>query len=266
MDFKDVIFAIFMFIFMFVAFLCIDKKEKVGPWVGYANRNLPDLQGYRDYDECEGINTLIVDGKCQCMPGFPFGDPNGKGCYKCIDQCNKSAKCVYPGKCECEKGLFGDGITECYIPIPFIIDTPPRDLQTAGNEHYTIRIKPIPKFFPLKAYCKFNDTVVKANSSDSHAIHCITPKLQKGTYFVYASFDNQAYSSNYAIVDVYSDAGISFSPLNLIIFIIFMGGILFAYKYIGTGSKKTQADEAAIPFLGKPGKGRAIKRSALDAV
>lgn len=252
---------------MLISLICFEKKERYGNWMGNANGRVPDLSGYHDYDECAGINTIIVDNKCKCMDEFPFGDPNGKGCYKCIDQCNESASCVYPGKCECEIGLYGDGITECYVPVPFVIDTPPSDLLSTGNEKVTIQIKPLPRFKPLKAYCKFENVVVTANSTNAHSITCISPKLNPGSYKIYVSFDNILYSSNYAFAQVTGTGFISVGKGIWIILIAIIGVIVYYFGFASRNGNSSQQDEARTPFIANSGKYQIKKRKgAIDMI
>jgi hypothetical protein len=222
--------------FLFFA-LSLEAEKEGGSFIGAANPNLPDVSHISDPDECQGINTIRVNKtKCVCVDTFTFGDPYKEGCYKCIDQCNKSAKCSFPGRCVCNKGLYGDGVTKCEVPIAIIAEgAESKEYSSSGGEILIIMLKPYTRFTPLDGYCKFDEsTVVKANVTDASYIGCVTPKLEPGVYKVFASFDNVTWSKK-SIIAEFKESEQNIISVNPVAWVIVIAGFIsffVAYKYI----------------------------------
>ena len=210
--------------------LLIYEKQKT---ILIANQNLPKINKYKDFDECDGINTLkLANNSCICLSGFIYGDPNGDGCFKCVNECHFRAKCLFPGQCVCEKGFFGDGIEVCSIPIPILEETTMVSFKSSGGENITFKIKPNLNFFPFEAFCKFGNLIIKSNNFSNNFIECITPKLNNGVYKSYVSFSNETWSKEMIFIDFFEDKIINSFNINIYYILLLILILIFLYKLI----------------------------------
>ncbi|EAY08702.1 hypothetical protein TVAG_079620 [Trichomonas vaginalis G3] len=230
-------------IFLFSKFLSAEN-EKIPL---HANPNLPKLWHKREFDECDGINTIIVNKTCQCMPGFPFGDPNStQGCYKCNDQCNKFAICAFPGRCVCKNGYIGDGVKECIVPVPRLDSSNTSYIFTRGGQNTTILTIPYKNFHPDKAYCKFDDQIVKAHTVTNTTIICSSPPIHEGIIKVFASYDNVTWTDENAFAECsYDGIKVSFSFISILIVI----GIIIVLIYIYEKHIKPKKIKTPLPSI-----------------
>jgi len=154
---------------------------------------------------CRGKNTIIGEsGKCECVSGFEFGDPNNEGCYTCNKACHEYASCIFPGECRCNDGYFGDGENLCVIPRPIIVNRPPSALPSSGGSEISVQLKPFEKFHPKNGFCMVGRVIFRAFFVNSSLIRCITLKQKEGTKKFSVSFNNETWSTESIYIDFYS--------------------------------------------------------------
>lgn len=216
---------------MLVFILSIEKKF-VGDGNMVANPRLPKLYHTPEFDECEGMNTIKIGDKCKCMDGFIFGDPNKEGCFKCASQCHANAKCVYPGQCKCKQGYFGNGMTECVIPVPILDSSNTSFVYTVGGQNISIKTRNFATFVPEKAYCSFNTVKVQAYFVNATAINCISPPLKAGFYQVSVSYDNITWSADTAFIEcMHQGLTLSINWITWIFIFIISIALFGVYQY-----------------------------------
>lgn len=146
--------------------------------------------------ECNGLNTYLDGNKCKCRPGYPYGDPlTLAGCYFCQDTCHQYGYCSFPGKCQCLKGLVGDGIHNCYIPIPIIQSVSPQILSPLGNQTLEIRYGLETAYVPESIFCKFGDAITIGKFLKHGELTCPTPPSFYSAVRFSISFDTQNFST-----------------------------------------------------------------------
>ena len=148
--------------------------------------------------ECKGMNTYKdSEFVCRCLPGFPFGDPVSKeGCYRCDTECHSHGYCAYPGVCKCFRGLVGDGVTSCVVPIPQVTGVYPNLVRAAGYVEARITFFMDEPFTPKMFYCKFGDVPVSGQFLQSGVGRCTVPPSKEYAVRVAISFDGENYSDS----------------------------------------------------------------------
>ena len=161
-------------------------------------------------DECEGQNTIkTANGTCQCLPSFPFGDPNSKeGCYKCVDQCHEKAICAPPGRCKCIPGLIGDGKSKCDIPTPQILDVSPKQISKESKELINVAFTSETNYTAIKGFCKFGNQIKEAVTiTQNNVMKCLPPKSTLSAEKLSISFDNVSFSEDQIFIEFLDTAG-----------------------------------------------------------
>lgn len=150
----------------------------------------------REDGECPGINTIRnQDGKCECLPGFPFGNPvDGYGCWKCNSECHLNAQCVSPGKCVCLKGYIGDGITTCNVPVPHVKALAPENI-TSKTEFINVVFETDTNFSAFSGFCRIGTTISLGEIISFDTIQCHVPPSTQSAMSVALSFDNVTWST-----------------------------------------------------------------------
>ena len=108
-------------------------------------------------------NTKLNENNIiECLEGFNNNNKtiNWKGCWKCLKKCHLDAKCIYPGKCECNNNLDGDGINECIIPIPFLLNYEIIDFYSIYIEYLNLDFKPNIIYCKLNNYYSFSKKIL----------------------------------------------------------------------------------------------------------
>ncbi|OHT00790.1 hypothetical protein TRFO_07770 [Tritrichomonas foetus] len=183
----------------------LDRKSEVEnfPTVKSANHQTKPIISNEDKINLLGTppNTRMINDSLICEEGY-ISDKGiaQKGCWKCEQKCLKrEAFCAYPGKCVCHRGLLGDGINDCYHPIPTIVNVtnPP-----TSNFIWVNFTDVDPQYQIREAFCKFNYTIVLA-SLDNGLLKCGLSIDAKDNRFVQISFDFFNWSQPYIIDDVW---------------------------------------------------------------
>ena len=148
--------------------------------------------------ECIGMNTY-KDKKfvCRCLPGFPFGDPVSKeGCYRCDESCHSHGYCQYPGVCKCFRGLVGDGVHECNVPVPEVTGIYPSIVRPEGLIESRVTYYIDEPYTPSLFFCKFGVVTVAGTLIQPGFGTCIIPPSAEHAVRVSLSFDGENYSSS----------------------------------------------------------------------
>ena len=134
-----------------------------------------EIQYYYGLDEkgnptC-GKNAALINKKCQCNKGFPYGNPaEEKGCWACSEKCSQYGKCEYPGKCECFYGYEGNG-TFCYAEKPSV-----RAISEVADGKINVSISYDADIRIHEGYCKFGDISVVASEATNEYFICAVPE------------------------------------------------------------------------------------------
>ena len=153
----------------------------------------------KNENKCGKNQKLTKNGECECLDDYLLNDENNE-CYKCEHLCHPNASCYYPGKCSCNRGFFGDGIIECYKPIPEIIDIDPKEGPIMGGINITITLPIIPKKYS-SIFCRFGDSTVisyplQKYNYDKHQIICQLPSHIEAKTSVSISYDQHLWSKD----------------------------------------------------------------------
>ncbi|EAY04348.1 hypothetical protein TVAG_069980 [Trichomonas vaginalis G3] len=162
------------------------------------NQTLNTVFINRAVKECIGMNTFMDENHvCRCLPGFNFGDPVSKyGCYQCSLTCHKNGFCAHPGKCKCLKGLVGDGVLKCDIPIPTVTSVYPSIIRSQGFIDTQISYSLDVPYIPTEFWCKFHNTIVKGELIQNGLGKCKAPPSNEHAVRVSISFDTVKYSES----------------------------------------------------------------------
>ncbi|EAX94657.1 hypothetical protein TVAG_293870 [Trichomonas vaginalis G3] len=154
---------------------------------------------------------------CQCNDSFPLGDPYDtvQGCYNCKDKCSEYAFCQYPGNCKCFDDYTGDGL-KC-IQIQPSINFVYRENKTFAK----VRMIYASDDQMTEAWCKFEETIVKAIEVDPDYVLCKIPREKDRRILVSISKDRKSWSKEGVLTENVEDTtDYSKNRLCLIIFII----------------------------------------------
>lgn len=169
--------------------------------------------------KCDKPHTVRdANGMCMCETGYTSTDVWELGCWKCNQTCHKSALCAQDGNCICVSGYKGDGVTNCEVIKPVIIDIQPRKCTTPMcminvTYQYMERTSPV-------GYCKFNNVMVMAELLTETSMMCRVPNIQERTTEVRISFDSWSFSESYATLQMFAKSNLD-SEKSVVIFLGF---------------------------------------------
>ena len=148
--------------------------------------------------ECKGMNTYKDSNfVCRCLPGFPFGDPVSKqGCFRCDVQCHSKGFCEYPGVCKCFRGLVGDGVNSCTIPIPTVTGIYPNSVRPQGYIESRVTYYMDEPYTPTLFFCKFGDVPISGTYLQPGVGKCTVPPSKEYAVRVSISFDGENYTNS----------------------------------------------------------------------
>ena len=186
-------------------------------------------------------------GRCECEPGYPYGDPNlATGCFKCSQQCAENAFCGYPGKCICNPGFSGDGSKECIPLPPVLVSVSPEFAIAYKRLEANITFETDPRADFKVGFLKLRSNIYTCHLLKKGLFNCTIPNVGKsGTVEFHLSFDNQTWSKEYVEFQILAP---EIGDIAIYFFIsLIVGGVAFGvYR---TKRKVKKIDPETIPFL-----------------
>ena len=207
-----------------------------------------------------GDNAEIVDRKCVCKKGYPWGNPRTyPGCYRCKDKCSRYGRCVHPGNCECKYGYEGNG-TWCTADKPSV-----KVISDVVNGMINVTVNFESDSENSEGFCKFGDIISPAVFASNEYLTCIVPdRLQEQVIFQ-VSYDGEKWSDSSIVFqnndNLVPPSGTSNKALALVFVVSMIVLVFLLYN-----SKPVEVEEAQ-PFIRerpKPRpKGGVVKRNVL---
>jgi hypothetical protein len=146
--------------------------------------------------EC-GLHSAPDNGTCVCQSGFlPPPEPTSGPyhCSRCTPACNYFASCYHPGVCRCRPPHVGDGVDDCYAPIPNISSVAP----AVGHAGTVVGIKFVFPY-PLnlsRLHVRFGDASALPVRRRPPIVYVSARVVQAAKVQVFASYDGAAWSSS----------------------------------------------------------------------
>lgn len=219
----------------------IDANAKPG-------QSVYDIPDGKNRVRCLFINTVEENGKCVCVPGYWSDDPLRKGCWKCNETCHENAWCQLNGLCRCKKGFAGDGVNDCHFTAPEISDIVPTRCQER-NCIVTITMADN-KRVSSQAFCRFDTSIVLADTFDHTAITCRVPRFHRSVVKVAVSLDGIYWSEqegNLGVVPVLPAEAIFI--IVMIIFTVLCGVLCISLNKKTKNTVANNQEDQLIPIL-----------------
>ncbi|OHS95487.1 hypothetical protein TRFO_38405 [Tritrichomonas foetus] len=194
-----------MFVFILFLFCLSEEKESPKPTKTSNSKQESITKQSTSKSErtklCGPNSYMNIKGECICKRTHPFGDPKSEeGCWDCGIKCHEKANCVSKLKCQCFDNYLGDGVLQCFRPLPKVKNIHPRKCDSEIEEIFFIA-ETFQDFTPNEVFCKFGSFTTRGELVNSTFYKCPCPSLRNGKILSGISYDGEFWSSPMVKID-----------------------------------------------------------------